>query len=206
MSCGCANCDGLGNVSIVGGRVVPGSVVAWGGHILWQDGNESISWHSDAEAKIKAALYANGNFSNVDAGKIAGWSQPYISIKVTPRVEYAYLGDIFNVIEGSIWAAGYRAQSLDFGVESVPAGTPTTPQIAQPGRAGGVEKSEQNHDFFSIDWDPCKWLPSLCYDSKNKDESALDKWANFLGVGTGAAIGIGIGATLIALAAIKRAF
>jgi hypothetical protein len=59
-------------------------------------------------------------------------------VRVTTQVEFAYLGDVFNTIEGAIWQAGYRPEVIDFNVQSVPQGTSTTPQIAQPGRAGGV--------------------------------------------------------------------
>lgn len=137
------NCNqGLGDVSIVGGRVMPGSVIDWKGHILWPDASESIRWNSDAEARIKDILWAHGGFSRVDAGQVSSsifyqWF-PEISVRVTTQVEFAYLGDVYSTIEGAIWQAGYRPEVIDFSVISVPSGTSTSPQITQPGRAGGV--------------------------------------------------------------------
>lgn len=188
---------GLGNVSIVGGRVVPGSVIEWKGQILWQDVDERISWHSDAEGRIKNILWAHGGFARVDAGAMPG----YISIVVRTNVEFAYLADVYSTIEGAVWQAGYRPQMSEFRVVSVPAGTPQSPQITQPGKAGGgVQQPDSSWSFPSIS------LPNLpdIFGGSNRqsnDGNPIDSLASWLGVGqTQAALigaGIGIGAIFL---------
>lgn len=133
------NCNqGLGDVSIVGGRVMPGSVIAWGGKVVQQFDGAAVGWSPELEEAIKNNLWYHGGFSRVDAGNMGSFWSPYISIVVTTQVEFAYLGDVFNTIEGAVWQAGYRPEVIDFNVKSVPSGTSTSPQITQPGRAGGV--------------------------------------------------------------------
>lgn len=215
MSCcsGCQQgrgCDGLGNVSIVGGRVVPGTVISWGGQIVWPGTNESIGWHSDAEAKIKNNLWAHGGFSQVDAGQIAGFWNPYISIRVKTKVEFAYLGDVYNTIEGAIWNAGFAPKVENFQVDRVPSGTPNTPQITQPGRAGGVYKSPEElaKESQSV-FDPCRYIniPYLCSDpdpGAPSDKNFLDELADWLGVGQTEAALIGVGLGIGAVVLVKR--
>lgn len=198
-------CNGLGDVSIVGGRVVAGTVIDWKGHILWPDADKSISWHSDAEARIKNILWAHGGFSQVDAGQVSTskfyqW-MPEISVRVTTRVEFAYLGDVFNTIEGAIWQAGYRPQVTDFRVLSVPAETPQTPQISQPGRAGGAVQRPARSGGW--EWPS---LPDIFggSNSPSNDGNPIDRLASWLGVKPTEAALIGAGVALAGILIVKR--
>lgn len=208
MSCcaGCqqgTGCDGLGNVSIVGGRVVPGTVIDWKGHILWPDEDSSIRWQSDAEARIKNILWAHGGFSQVDAGQISTsifyqWF-PEISVRVTTQVEFAYLGDVFNTIEGAIWQAGYRPRVIDFRVISVPPGTPQTPQVSQPGRAGGAVPQADNS------WSLPN-LPDIFGGSTGSSNSGnpIDRLAGWLGIGQTEAALFGAVAVVAGIVIVKK--
>lgn len=206
MSC-CSGCNeqgmgwlGLGNVSIVGGRVVPGSVIEWKGQILWPDANERISWHSDAEGRIKNILWAHGGFARVDAGQMSG----YISIVVRTSVEFAYLADVYSTIEGAVWQAGYRPQMSEFRVVSVPAGTPQTPQVTQPGRAGGtVPQPDDSWSFPTIS------LPNLSdifggSSSPSNNGNPIDSLANWLGVTPTQAGIVGAGLAIGGVILLKR--
>lgn len=194
----CACNSGLGDVSIVGGRVIDGSVIEWKGQILWPDADETISWHADAEARIKNVLWAHGGFSQVDAGQMGSFWNSYISIRVRTKVEFAYLGDVFNTIEGAVWQAGYRPRLESFEVVSVPAGTPQIPAISLPGRAGGVTPPPPSAGGW--DW------PNIFGGSGSSggSENPIDLLARWLGVSPTQAAVIGAGAALAGIVVIKR--
>jgi len=121
----------------IGDYVLAGSVIAWGGHIVQQQDGASVGWSQDLEGRIKNALWNHGGFSNVNAGQIGGWLNPYISIRVTTRSDFAHLSDVFDTIQGAIWQSGYAPQSTDFVVEYSPAQS-NQPGIATAGTGGTV--------------------------------------------------------------------
>jgi hypothetical protein len=236
MSCcdncnqGLGCCDGLGNVSIVGGRVVPGTVIDWRGHILWPETGESIRWHSDAEGRIKSILWAHGGFSMVDAGQVSSsifyQNFPEISVRVTTQVEFAYLADVFSTIEGAIWQAGYRPELINFSVISVPQGTPNVPQISQPGTAGGAisqtglpnrPSSQSSNECPPGYYDAsvfggylgltCKKLPDVADRPSECDWDSLsigDYIACQLDITPSTGVVVGIGAAIIGVVLLKR--
>lgn len=112
--------------------VLAGSVIEWGGKILWPDDDSSISWHEDAQKRIKDALWNHGGFSMVDAGNIGGFRVPYISIVVTTRTDFGKLADVLGTIEGAIYQAGYRPSTENFWVKSTPAQAQGRADVAQP--------------------------------------------------------------------------
>lgn len=211
MSC-CSDCNeqgmgwlGLGDISIVGGRVVPGTVVSWGGYVLYRDSRTSINgWHSDIDSTVRGILWGFDVFSSVSARQIAGWNNPYISIQVTTKREFSYLGDIYEVINGAIESAGYIPQPIDFRVDSVPAGTPQTPQVSQPGRAGGaVQQPDSSWSFPTIS------LPNLSdifggSSSPSNNGNPIDSLANWLGVTPTQAGIVGAGLAIGGVILLKR--
>lgn len=205
MSCGCGcNCSGLGalptaQVAALNDYVVAGSVIEWGGKIYWPDSDELIGWHSDGEGRVKNALWAHGGFSMVNAGNIdSAWS-PYISIAVTTRVDFAHLDDVLTTIEGAIWQAGYRPDSQNFWVKSVPASAVNRSGVAQPNAGAGNPPPNAPNAF-----DLCKTFPVLCPDPNAPDKNAIDKLAEWLGIGQTEALLVGVAGTLAGIVILKR--
>jgi len=126
-----------------GDYVLAGSKIAWGGHIVQQQDNAAVGWTQELEGRIKNALWAHGGFSNVNAGQLGGWLNPYISIRVTTGVDFAHLSDVFDTIEGAIWQSGYAPESTDFVVEYSPA-QPNQSGIATAGTGGTVNASNSS--------------------------------------------------------------
>lgn len=174
------NCNqGLGllgqqGTATTGDYVLAGSRIAWGGHIVQQQDGAAVGWTQNLEASIKNALWAHGGFSEVNAGQIGGWLNPYISIRVTTRSDFAHLADVFATIEGAIWQSGYAPESTDFVVEYSPAspgqsgvatagtgGTINTPSPVSGGGSwwpfGGGGSSNSNSSPSECDWANMSW-------------------------------------------------
>lgn len=226
MSC-CQNCqaghqcNGLGEPYSIGSYVLSGSVIAWGGYL--RDLVGATRWSSSIEGQLKSALIATGGFSRVDAANIAGHLNLYVAIKVVAQTDFAKLEDVLRIIEGAIYQIGFRPETQNFWVESVPAAAANNPAIAQPGTGGGMNTGPvtatgnnqidldailANSQIFPdfLDWNFCDTFPILCASPQADNLSPIDKVANFFGVGTTGAILIGVGGTLLVVFAAKRAF
>lgn len=178
--CGCNDCGGLGEPWAVSDYVVAGSVIAWGGHVRDSVGNSL--WDDRIEGLVKNALWQTGGFSWVDAGRIGGFLNHYISIKVTPKVDFAHLGDVLSVIEGAIYQAGFRPETQNFWIESVPQSAANRTDIATPGTGGGTNPGPQTG---GSNW-PSISLPNLpdIFGGSGNGGAAnpIDRLASWLGV------------------------
>ena len=204
MSCcnGCQQgmgCDGLGELPLaqidaLENYVVAGSVIEWGGKVYWPESEDSIGWHSDGEARIKNALWSHGGFSMVNAGNIGSRWNPYISIVVTTKVDFAKLGDVLVTIEGAVYQAGYKPDSQNFWVKSVPLVAQNRTGVAQPNAGAGQPKSPgwQLPNIFGGSTDP------------SNNGNPIDSLASWLGVGQTEAALIGAGAALAGILIIKK--
>lgn len=199
--CGCNDCSGLGalptaQVAALNDYVVAGSVIEWGGKIYWPDSDELIGWHSDGEGRVKNALWAHGGFSMVNAGNIGSAWSPYISIVVTTRVDFAHLGDVLTTIEGAIWQAGYRPDSQNFWVKSVPASAANRSDVAQPNAGAGTPSNQ------SGSWN----LPDIFSGSTGQSSGGnpIDRLASWLGIGQTEALLVGVAGTLAGIVILKR--
>jgi len=212
MSC-CSNCGynlpcaGLGEIPIqqvaaLEDYVVAGSVVEWGGYIKLQDSDVSAGWDDSMEAAIKNALWNHGGFSMVDAGSVAGFFRRYISIRVTTRVDFAHLGNIETTIEGAIYAAGFRPDTQNFWVVSVPAQAANRPNVAQPNAGAGAKPS--NGGSSSTSWPD---LSSIFGNSSNSSggQNPLDRFASWLNIGQTEAAVIGAMAVVAGILIVKKA-
>lgn len=210
MSCcaGCQQgigCEGLGELPPVSSYVVAGSVIAWGGYVRDSVGNSL--WDDRTEGLVKNALWQTGGFSWVDAGRISGFLNHYISIKVQPRVDFAKLEDVLRTIEGAIYQAGFRPETENFWVESVPASAASSPDVAQPGTGGGrnTPGSQPTSSGF-----PSISLPNLpdifgSSTSPNSSSNPIDRLADFLGIGATQAAIIGAVAVVAGILIVKKA-
>jgi len=201
-ACGCGNCGGLGEPWSTGSYVVAGSVIAWGGHIVQRQDGAAVGWTQDLEEQIKNALWNHGGFSMVNAGQIGGWINPYISIKVTTRTDFAQLADVFNVIQGAIYQAGYAPDAKAFVIESVPPSAANQPGIATPGTGGNTNpgptsSGSWNWNLPSLDW------PSLG-SGGNGDGNPINTLANWLNVTPTQAALIGAGLAVGGVILLKR--
>lgn len=199
-------CDGLGDLPPVSSYTVAGSVIAWGGHVRDSVGNSL--WDDRIEGAIKNALWQTGGFSNVDAGRIGGFLNHYISIKVTTKVDFAKLADVLSVIEGAVYQAGFRPETQNFWVESVPAAVANNPDVAQPGTGGGQNtpgsQSTSGGGFPSISLPN---LPSIFGGSTGPGSNAnpIDRLASWLGIGATEAAVIGAVGVVALIVVIKKA-
>lgn len=198
-------CDGLGalptaQVAALNDYVVAGSVIEWGGKIYWPDSDDLIGWHSDGEARVKNALWAHGGFSMVDAGNIGSSWSPYISIVVTTRVDFQHLGDVLTTIEGAIWQAGYRPDSQNFWVKSVPPAAQGRANTAQP-NAGAGSNPPSGSPSISL-----PNLPDIFGGSTGSSNSGnpIDRLASWLGIGQTEAALIGGLAVLAGIVVVKK--
>lgn len=197
----CGQQDGLGDLPPVGSYVVAGSVIAWGGYVRDSVGNSL--WDDRIEELIKNNLWNTNAFSWVDAGKSSGFLNHYISIKVTPKVDFAKLADVFSVIEGAIYQAGFRPESQAFWVESVPPSAAGREDIATPGTGSSV--NQPNAQKPAIEWS----LPSLpnIFGSSNSPSNSgnpIDALASWLGIGQTEAVVIGAGVAIVGIIMLKR--
>ena len=207
MSCceGCQQgrgCDGLGELPAVSSYVVAGSVIAWGGFVSDSVGNNL--WDDRIEGLVKNALWQTGGFSWVDAGRIGGFLNHYVSIKVTPRVDFAKLEDVLRTIEGAIYQTGFRPITENFWVESVPASAASNPDAAQPGTGGGRNTPGSNQSGF-----PSISLPNLPNifggsTSPSNSGNPIDRLANWLGIGQTEAALFGAVAVVAGIVIIKK--
>lgn len=226
MSCcdGCNQglgcCDGLGEPYAISDYVVAGSVIAWGGHILLPGSNTASGWGDDVEASIKNALWNHGGFSWVDAGRESGLINPYISIKVTTRVDFQHLVDILRTIEGAIYQAGFRPETQAFWIESIPSTAEGNMNIAQAGTGGSIN-ANQSSQSSSTGCPPgyydasvfggylgvtCKKLPDVA-DSSDCDWKSMsigDYIACELGITPSMGVAVGIGAAVLGVIVLKR--
>lgn len=207
MSCcdGCQQgrgCDGLGELPAVNSYVVAGSVIAWGGFVSDSVGNNL--WDDRIEGLVKNALWQTGGFSWVDAGRIGGFLNHYVSIKVTPRVDFAKLEDVLRTIEGAIYQAGFRPVTENFWVESVPASAASNPDAAQPGTGGGRNTPGSNQSGFPSISLPN--LPNIFGGSTGSSNSGnpIDRLAGWLGIGQTEAALIGGLAVLAGIVVVKK--
>jgi len=206
MSCcsGCQQgmgCDGLGDLPPVSSYVVAGSVIAWGGYVRDSVGNSL--WDDRIQGLIKDNLWNTGGFSNVDAGRISGFLNHYISIKVTAKVDFGKLDDVFRIIEGAIYQAGFRPESQAFWVESVPQSAAGRQDIATPGTGGSVNQpNAPNSGGWSL-----PSLPNIFGGSTSPSNSGnpIDALASWLGIGATEAAVIGAVAVVAAIVVIKKA-
>lgn len=209
MSC-CSNCyeglpcSGLGELPPVSSYVVAGSVIAWGGYV--RDAAGASRWSDIVENRIKQALWDFGGFSNVEVAQIAGWINQYISIRVTAKVDFARLSDVFDVIQGAIYQSGFRPDAQNFWIESVPPAAATRDDIATPGTGGGRNmpgRQPVGQGFPAIS------LPNLPdifggSTSPSNNGNPIDRLATWLGVGQTEAALIGAGAALAGILIIKK--
>jgi len=198
-------CNGLGELPPVSSYVVAGSVVAWGGYVRDSVGNSL--WDDRIEGLVKNALWQTGGFSWVDAGRIGGFLNHYISIKVTTKVDFAKLDDVFRVIEGAIYQAGFRPEAQNFWVESVPASAANRTDIATPGTGGG-QNAPGGQITSGNSW-PTISLPNLPNifggsSSPSNNGNPIDSLASWLGVGQTEAALIGVGLGIGAVVLVKR--
>ncbi len=209
MSCcdGCNQglgcCDGLGEPYAISDYVVAGSVIAWGGHILLPGSNTASGWGDDVEASIKNALWNHGGFSWVDAGRESGLINPYISIKVTTRVDFQHLVDILRTIEGAIYQAGFRPETQAFWIESIPSTAEGNANVAQAGTGGSVNT---NQSSGSINWPSLPSLPDI-FSGDSTDVSSgnpIDALARFFNVTPTQAALIGAGLAISGVVLLKR--
>jgi len=203
------NCNqGLGMLGqqgtvTIGDYVLAGSVIAWGGHIVQVQDGASVGWTQDLEGRIKNALWAHGGFSNVNAGQIGGWLNPYISIRVTTRSDFAHLADVFDTIQGAIWQAGYAPQSTDFVVEYSPA-QPNQTGIATAGTGGTVNAPTSNNGG--------SWWPFGGSNNQQPASAECDwasmSWGNYLacqlGIKPTEAVIVGAVGALVGVIAISK--
>ncbi|MFN0108543.1 MAG: hypothetical protein ACKVZH_06780 [Blastocatellia bacterium] len=197
-------CDGLGDLPPVSSYVVAGSVIAWGGFVRDSVGNSL--WDDRIQGLVKNALWQTGGFSWVDAGKVSGFLNHYISIKVTTKVDFAKLSDVFSVIEGAVYQAGFRPEAENFWVESVPAAAANNPDVAQPGAGGGRNTGNEpsGGGFPSISLPN---LPDIFGGSNSPSNSGnpIDRLADFLGIGATQAAIIGAVAVVAGILIVKKA-
>lgn len=210
MSC-CSNCqqgmgccNGMGELPPVSSYVVAGSVIAWGGYV--RDSVNNSLWDDRIEGLIKTNLWNTNDFSWVDAGKISGFLNHYISIKVVPKVDFAKLADVFSVIEGAIYQAGFRPETQSFWVESVPASAANRTDIATPGTGGST--GSNSRPSSNSGW-PTISLPNLPdifggSSSPSNNGNPIDTLANWLGVGPTEAAVIGAGLAIGGVILLKR--
>ena len=219
MSCcsGCQHglgCDGLGAIpaieaSTLNKYVVAGSVIEWGGYLSGTPGtiDKNSHWNDRQEGVIKDFLWQSGGFSMVDAGKVSGVYNEYISIRVTTRVDFSKLADVLGLIEHAIYATGLTPGAQHFWVVSVPAGADNNPNAVTP-NAGAVDPSQPSGSF-----DLCKYLnlPYVCYSpepgtsSGQSDSNPIDKLASWLGIGATEAAVIGAVAVVAGILIVKKA-
>ena len=207
MSC-CSSCNeglpcaGLGELPAVSSYVVAGSVIAWGGYVRDSVGNSL--WDDRIEGLIKNALWQTGGFSWVDAGRIGGFLNHYISIKVQPRVDFAKLEDVLRTIEGAIYQAGFRPVTENFWVESVPASAANRDDIATPGSGGGRNTGQSSGSGFPSISLPN--LPNIFGGSTGSSNSGnpIDRLASWLGIGQTEAALIGGLAVLAGIVVVKK--
>lgn len=196
-------CDGLSDLPPVSSYVVAGSVIAWGGFVRDSVGNSL--WDDRIQGLVKNALWQTGGFSWVDAGKVSGFLNHYISIKVTTKVDFAKLSDVFSVIEGAVYQAGFRPEAENFWVESVPAAAANNPDVAQPGAGGGRNTGNEpaSGGFPSISLPN---LPNIFGGSSGQSGSnPLDSLASWLGIGQTQAAIIGAVAVVAGILIVKKA-
>lgn len=200
--CCCDQQKGLGEPWATSDYVVAGSTIAWGGHILLAGSDTAAGWGDDVEGAIKNALWNHGGFSMVNAGRESGLWNPYISIKVTTRVDFAHLGDILRTIEGAIYQAGFRPETQSFWIESVPATAAGNQAVAQPGTGGTINNPPVNTGG-GINWPS---LPDIFGGGSTgaTDSNPLDWIASRLGVGQTEAALIGAGLAVGAIVLLKR--
>lgn len=195
----------MGEPYAISDYVVAGSKIAWGGHVLLPNSNTPSGWGDDVEGPVKQALWNHGGFSWVDAGKESGFVNPYISIKVTTRIDFAHLGDIFNTIQGAIYQAGYRPEAQAFWIESVPSSAQNNPNVAQAGTGGTTNASAQSNGGFNL---PSLSLPSLSdiFGDSNGgySETPIDTLARWFNVTPTKAAFIGAGLAVGGVILIKR--
>lgn len=198
------SCAGLGELPPVSSYVVAGTVIAWGGYVRDSAGNSL--WDDRIEGLVKNALWQTGGFSWVDAGRIGGFLNHYISIKVTAKVDFGKLEDVLRIIEGAIYQAGFRPETENFWVESVPASARNRDDIATPGTGGGrnTPGSQRSDSGF-----PSIKLPNLPNifggsTSSTNNGNPIDSLASWLGVGQTEAALIGAGAALAGILIIKK--
>lgn len=197
-------CCGLGQPTI-SDYTVAGTVVAWGGHI--RDVVNSGRWDERIEGAVKTILWNTGGFSWVDAGQISGFLNPYVSIKVTLKNDFAHLGDVFDVIQGAIWQAGFKPESKAFGIESIPQSAETRAarnEIAKPGIADSNPQSDWQ--WPDVSWPDVSWpdVPDVFGAPSPNNENFSDKLARWFGVTPSHALLIGAGAAVVGVIAIKR--
>lgn len=183
----------MGQPYAVSDYVVAGSKIAWGGHVLLPGSNASSGWGDDVEGPIKQALWSHGGFSWVDAGKESGFLNPYISIKVTTRVDFQHLVDILRTIEGAIYQAGFRPQTEAFWIESVPPSAQSNPNVAQAGTGGTTNASTQSSTGGGINLPSLPSLSDLFSSSTDYGENPINRLARWFNVTPTQAAFIGAG-------------
>ena len=202
--CGCNNCEGLNDLPPVSSYVVAGSVIAWGGYVRDSVGNSL--WDDRIEGLVKNALWQTGGFSWVDAGRIGGFLNHYISIKGTTKVDFARLDDVFRVIEGAIYQVGFTPEAQNFWVESVPASAANRNDIATPGTGGG-QNTPSGQVTSGGGW-PSISLPNLpdIFGGSGNGGAAnpIDRLASWLGVTPTQAAVVGAVAAIGGILLIKR--
>jgi len=200
-NCGCNNCGGLGELPPVSSYVVAGTVIAWGGYVRDSVGNSL--WDDRIEGAIKNALWQTGGFSWVDAGRISGFLNHYISIKVTAKVDFAKLDDVFRIIEGAIYQAGFRPETQAFWVESVPQSAVGRDDIATPGTGGSIN---QPNAPVASGWS-LPSLPNIFGSSTSPSNSGnpIDRLASWLGIGATEAAVIGAVGVVALIVVVKKA-
>lgn len=211
--CGCNDCGGLGAIPAIEAQslnnyVLAGSVIEWGGYTPTGKGkiDSNAQWNDRQEGVVKDSLWQSGGFSMVDAGKVAGFWNEYISIRVTTRVDFSRLADVLGLIEHAIYAAGLQPDAQHFWVVSAPANAANKPNVAKP-NAGVVDPSAPTSGF-----DPCKYLnlPYLCYTpvptavADDEEENFIDQVAGWLGVKPSEAALIGVVGAVVGIVALKR--
>lgn len=202
---------GLGQPAI-GDYAVAGSKIAWGGYIADAVGNKIFD--EKVERAVKQKLWESGGFSWVDAGKIAGFLNHYVSIKVTLANDFSHLNDVLNLINGSIFQAGFTPENQAFWVESIPPEAMNRQDIATPGTGGSTNPGAQTSpgilDDIQAWWDSLKFpsFPNVLPDSSSlppgTKENLLDKLARWLGVTPSQAMIVGAVGSVVAVVAIKR--
>lgn len=203
MSCCCDQQQGLGEPWATSDYVVAGSIIAWGGHILLSGSNTAAGWGDDVEGPIKQALWNHGGFSMVDVGRESGIFNPYVSIKVTTRVDFAHLEDIFRTIEGAVYQAGFRPEAQAFWIESVPAAARGNSAVAQPGTGGSMNPGAQSGGGWNL---PSISLPDIFGGAStgNSDGNVIDAIARWLNVTPTQAALIGAGVAIGGIVLLKR--
>jgi len=200
--CGCNDCAGLGELPAVSSYVVAGSVIAWGGYV--RDTIGGSRWSDIVEGKVKQSLWNSGGFSWVDAGQIGGLLNQYVSIKVTTRVDFAKLEDVLRTIEGAVYQSGFRPETENFWVESVPASAASNLDAAQPGTGGGRNTPGSNQSGF-----PSISLPNLPNifggsTSPSNNGNPIDRLASWLGIGQTEAAVFGAVAVVAGIVIVKK--